>query len=156
MLEEHNLVVAKFDAMARLATLKQAQEMIQRRQLKAPHDGVVLNVDGKKGYWVTAGEPVIQLVRMDRLEVEGRVPAHRYHYSKVLNQKAKVVVELGAAANGQPPLSVERDAQISFASPVIDEDGAFRITAEIPNEKKQDGSWLLVPGQSATIVLQGK
>jgi multidrug efflux pump subunit AcrA (membrane-fusion protein) len=155
-LEEHNLVVARWDALARLSQHKQALAMIERRQLTAPHDGVVVSVDRKKGYWVTAGEPVIQLVRMDRLEVEGRVPVRRFRYSEVKNQKAKVIVKIGGETSGLTSPTVEIDTRISFASPLIEEDGAFRISAEIPNEKKPDGSWLLEPGRSATIVLQGK
>ena len=73
-----DLGIAKTTVKVRAAELKAAQEDISRRQITAVLDGVVEKVYRHKGEWVQPGEPVVKLLRMDRLWIEGYVDASRY------------------------------------------------------------------------------
>ncbi len=149
-LERYTLDIASWDAQAAYAKYQQTMVMVERRRLKAPHNGIVEKVLRYKGDWVTPGDPVVQLTRIDRLRVEGRVSAARYHPSDVDRRQAEVRVNLAGSDGGK---TVTLRGVKVVASYVIEEDTSFRVLAEIEN-KKQDSKWLLSPGMCATIVLQ--
>ena len=47
---------------------KAAEIGVERRILRAPFSGVVLKVKKHVGEWVAAGEPIVELIRVDRLD----------------------------------------------------------------------------------------
>lgn len=148
--EAFTLEVKKSDARAAYAQYQQAQDMVKRHELRAPHAGRVERVEKYKGAWVSPGTPVIQLTRMDRLRVEGRISQRRFHPSDIDRRRADVQVFL---AGGEDDRSVTISNVEIIASYVIEEDGSFRILAEFDNQK-QGSKWLLNPGLSARIVLR--
>jgi multidrug resistance efflux pump len=148
--EAYSLEVATLDAQAAYAQYKQARDMVQRYELRAPHTGRVERVEKYKGAWVSPGTPVVQLTRMDRLRVEGRVSQKRFHPGDVDGRRADVQVFL---AGGEDDRSVTVSDVEIVASYIIEEDGSFRILAEFDNQK-QGSKWLLNPGLSAKIVLR--
>lgn len=154
-LAEFELIVAALDARAKYAQYEQALTMIEQRQLKAPHDGVVNKLFRHKGDWVNAGEVVMQIVRMDRLRVQGRVSAARYHWRDIQGQRVEVQVLLPGSSDAQQAETVKLSGQIAFASSVIEEDGSFRFWVDVENQQ-QNGAWLLGPGLEASVTLLGK
>jgi multidrug resistance efflux pump len=59
-----------------LAQIDAVENRLQRRSIRAPFDGVVVKLYRQQSEWVRAGEPILRLVRMDRLRVEGFVNAN--------------------------------------------------------------------------------
>ncbi len=51
--------------------LLQAQELLERHQIQAPAMGVVVALKRRIGEWVEPGTDVLQIVKIDRLRVEG-------------------------------------------------------------------------------------
>jgi hypothetical protein len=149
-IEAFGLDVAKSDARAAYAQYEQATDMVKRHELRAPHSGRVERVEKYKGAWVSPGTPVIQLTRMDRLRVEGRVAQKRFHPGDIDRRRADVQVFLTGDEEG-PSVTV-KNVEI-IASYVIEEDGSFRIQAELGNQK-QGAKWILSPGMSATMELR--
>ena len=139
--------VAAAEARARYAQFEQASAMIERRKLVAPHTGLVNEVFRHKGDWVNAGDPVVHLVRMDTLRVQGRVSAEEYNWEDLKGKPVQIVVTLA----GGEPYTV--DGTIGFAGEYIEPDGAFRVWADIPNER-QGNSWKMGPGLEAKMKLQ--
>jgi macrolide-specific efflux system membrane fusion protein len=146
-LARYENVIAAIEARAKYSQYEQATAMIERRQLLAPHSGFVNQVFKNVGDWVTPGDPVMHLVRMDKLRVHGRVNGDEFTYRDLLNRQVTVEVTL---AGGQ---TQSVNARIGFASPVIEDDGSFRVWADIDNPKDGNG-WILGPGMHARIVLR--
>ena len=69
-------------AMLKAATARAGllQEKIRRMQIKAPFDGVVRTRHASKGEWVKAGDPVVELVGLQPLEIVVRVPANELRF----------------------------------------------------------------------------
>lgn len=147
-LAKFELIVAFLDAKAKYSQYEQADAMIDMRKLKSPMDGVVDNVFLSRGDWVQPGTPVMKIVQMDQLRVHGRVPASLHSWSDVLNQEVEVTVTLPGGQKEQ------LRSKITFASQFVQEDGSFRVHADIPN-RQENGSWVMGPGLSATMRLVG-
>ena len=141
-------VVAALDARAKLAQHEQADAMIDRLKLRAPHPGVVVQIFRRRGDWVSAGDPVMQLVRMDQLRVKGSVSANLYNRSKITGRDVQVVVKLAGGAETHTV-----NAKINYTSYVVEDDKSFSIWVNIPNQKIGD-DWLLGPGLEAEIHLR--
>jgi multidrug resistance efflux pump len=74
--------------------LDAAEAMIKRRKLVAPFDAIVVELTKHRGEWVQAGEPVMRLVRIDRLRVDGMLEAKNYHQADIVGRPVEVVVTL--------------------------------------------------------------
>ncbi len=121
--------------------------MIERRKLIAPHSGVVNQIFRNEGDWVTPGDPVMHLVRLDQLRVHGRVNADDWGWRDLKGRPIDVVVTLPGG------LKQTVSSQIGFASQVIEDDGSFRIWADIDNVREGSG-WIMGPGLKAEIQLK--
>ncbi len=138
--------VAKLTAAARLAELEASAAGIERRRIKAPIDGMVVEVFHHVGEWVSPGEPVFHLVRMNRLRVEGFLKASEFDPGDVVNHPARVNVRL---AHGDATF----EGKIVFAHPVVDAKGDFKVWAEVENRQDATGQWLLRPGLTTTMYI---
>ena len=49
-----------------------------RRKVRAPIDGVIVELKRHRGEWVAAGDTLLRLLRMDRLRIEGFINAKDY------------------------------------------------------------------------------
>jgi multidrug efflux pump subunit AcrA (membrane-fusion protein) len=112
-------------ARAKEAEWKVSTVGVERRILKAPFDGVVINLYKKPGEWVTAGEPVLELVRIDRLGVRGSLPSDEWTPSDIDGRNVTVEVKL-------PKGRVEKvRGKVVFVTPVVEAGGGFPVWAEI-------------------------
>ncbi|TWU54576.1 Multidrug resistance protein MdtE precursor [Rubripirellula tenax] len=91
-----------------LATLE-----TERHRVVSPLDGVVAEVFQRAGDWVTEGEPIARVIRLDRLRAEGFAS---FDQLSELRKKPRVdlIIEIG---NGE---QVERTGTVVFVSPEID------------------------------------
>jgi macrolide-specific efflux system membrane fusion protein len=117
---------------------------IDRREIKAPIGGVVVERLKHEGEWVQPGETIIKLVRLDRLRVEGFVPADKYSPRDIDGAKVTVSIET-------PGGKIETaTGTIEFVSPVVEASGEYRVWTEIDN-RKAENHWVFRPGTVAKM-----
>lgn len=138
--------VAKMSADKHQADVQAADLSVARRQILAPISGEVATVYHEQAEWVNAGEPVIQVVRMDRLRVEGFVATSELNVAEIAGKDVTVEVEL---ARGQRQRFAGR---VTYISPVVTAGGKYRVRAEVENRLAGD-EWLLRPGTSAVMTI---
>lgn len=141
---------------ARTAQEEAARDEIERRRIVAPFAGVVEKVVKHVGEWCNPGDPVLLLLQMDKLRVEGFVSAARYAKQDLVGRKATVLIELAAGPDGKPRKEPFTGI-VGYASDKIDASGEYRIWVEIAN-KREKGQWLVQAGRqgSMTIHMSGQ
>ena len=144
-----DLDVAGLQKQVSEAELKAAEANLEHRRLLAPLDAVVVELSRHEGEWVAAGDPVMRLVRVDLLRVEGYLNAKEYRASDIQGRPVQVVVTL---AHGQRETF---PGKIVFVNPLVRSGGEFQVRAEVQNRKDGD-FWLLSPGLKAEMTIQLK
>jgi macrolide-specific efflux system membrane fusion protein len=142
--------VAEINTEVAQAKLNLANNEIDRRRVLAPFAGVVAEIYPNAGEWVNPGDPILRLVRMDRLRVEGFVRAEEYAPHEV--DAKPVTIEVKLPQVGVVPFT----SRIGFYSPEVEASGDFRVWAEIENRKDSQGHYLVSPGLPATMILNMK
>lgn len=145
-LANHEQVVAKITQASKESQLEAAKILLEHRKIAAPIDGVVVETLRHEGEWLTAGQPLLRIVRMDRLEIESLVDAEKYLPEEVMGRPVEVKVKLTR------DLVVTLNGEVTFASPLVEDQGAFRITVEFNNLKHND-NWVLRPGLNAFLTI---
>ena len=141
-----DMKVAKMTADKHHADVEAAELSVARRQILAPIGGEVATVCHEASEWVSAGEPGVQLVRMDRLRVEGFVTTTELNVDEIAGKQVIVEVEL---ARGRR----ERFAgAVTYISPLVTAGGKYRVRAEVQNRLSGD-EWLLRPGSAASMII---
>lgn len=133
--------VAQLTTQRMSKTLELAEEHLARRQIKTPVSGIVVEQLQQQGEWVEAGQPVLRIIRLDRLLVEGYVEAQLVDQS---SRGRKVQVQAQTRKG-----SVVIEGQLTFVSPEIDSvNQQVLVKAEIENRDLQ-----LRPGQPVEMVI---
>jgi multidrug efflux pump subunit AcrA (membrane-fusion protein) len=139
--------IAGIDAQGAQAQFEAHELNVSLRRIEAPFDGIVVQVHRHAGEWVGPGDPVMRLVRMNRLRVEGFVNAADFTPDDVSERPVTVAVRL-------PRGRVEQfESTLSFVSPVVEASGEFRVWADIDN-RKESGQWVLRPGLTAEMTVR--
>ena len=122
--------------------LDRAALLLEKRLIKAPFPGVVVQWKKQRGEWVEPGTPIVRVIRLNRLRAEAFVS------SRLLPEgSAGASVTLNAQLSGKP--DVRFPGKLVFIDPEIDPvNDQVRILAEIENT-----SLALRPGQSATLTI---
>ena len=139
--------LAEMTALVQNAALGSAEEAIQRRRIVAPFDGVVIEVDKAAAEWVSAGEAVLRVVRMDQLRVEGFVDGSQFNASDVADRG--VTVEIERARGGKETL----EGKVVYVYPIVQAGNKYRIRADVQNRRDDGGQLLLYPGMTATTFI---
>lgn len=139
-----DLKVAKMTADVHQSQVDSAELGVARRQIIAPIDGEVVTVFHEAEEWVNAGEPVLQLVRMDRLRVEGFVALAELNVAEIVGREVQIEVQL---ARGRAETF---SGKVVFVSPIVTAGGKYRVRAEVEN-RLENQQWLLRPGMTATM-----
>lgn len=138
----HDRELARLKVHLREIELQQAQRKVQRRQILAPRDGVIVQIHRHPGEWVEPGEKVLRLLRLDRLRCEGFVAAADAR-ERILGAKVKFHL---ANAAGTP---VQFEGVVSYVSPEVNPvNSEVRIWAEVDNRGLQ-----LRPGQRGSLTI---
>lgn len=134
---QHEIARLKLQSLEKAVAL--ATVRMERRNVRAPFAGVIVERKLSAGEWVEAGEPVLRLLQLDVLHAEGYVTADQ---AAGLQRGQAVRVETGS---GQ-----RVDGKLVFVSPEVDSvTKQVQVRAEIPNPA---GS--LQPGQPARLWIQ--
>lgn len=140
-----NFKVAALTAGEAQAEMEAAQIVIDRCQITSPVDGIVVQKYRQEGEWVRPGDPLMRVVGLKRLKLDGSLSADKYLPSMVIGKPATVVATI-------PSGNVTFDGTVVFASPEIDSNGNFDFTVEVQN-RPQGNSWLLRPGGIASVTI---
>jgi multidrug efflux pump subunit AcrA (membrane-fusion protein) len=147
LVAEMTFKIAGFEREEAVAQLEAVDNRLDRRTIKAPFDGVVVKVHRQQNEWVKSGEPIMRLVRMDRLRVEGFVNADTVAPDQLKNAEIKIVLDL--AGDDEEVLT----ARILEVSSIV-EASRYRIWTEVDNQPGRGGyKWLLRPGAEAKMVI---
>jgi multidrug efflux pump subunit AcrA (membrane-fusion protein) len=138
--------VAKMNADVHQAAVQSADNDVARRQIIAPLEGLVVALLHEKGEWVAAGEAVVQVVRIDRLRVEGLLSAAEYDPAEIANRPVTVDVPLAGGRIGRFL------GKVVFISPLVAAGNTYRVRAEVENHVEA-GHPLLRPGMTATMTV---
>ncbi len=103
----------RLTANAKKAEVDAAQVALERRVLRAPFDGVVTSVVKKPGEWVAAGDPVMQVVGINRLRVMGNLDAAQWGPNDIAGRSVTVTVLLPRGRTLDVP------GKVTYVSPVI-------------------------------------
>ncbi len=139
--------IAAVKAKAAAQKVKAADLAIDRRKIKAPLTGKVIKVFLHNGEWANPGDPVMHVVRLDRLRVVGFVDARQFNPADLHARPATLNVQL----SGGRPATFE--GKITFVNPTIEPGTSqFQIYAEVAN-RKEKGEWILQSGLGGTLVI---
>lgn len=134
--DQRSITVEKLEVLS-------AKEKLQRHSVVAPWGGIVRKIFKRQGEWADTGEPLIEMIQMDRLWVEGKIAINSINPYQVSDRPVKVNMKL---ANGE---TVSFDGKIVFVDPeVIGRN--YRVRAEVANRAFQN-HWLLLPGMKVQM-----
>lgn len=141
----HEQDIKGYERSIRGAERDVADLQIRRRKILAPIDGIVRERYVHVGEWLRPGDPVLKLIRMDRLRIKGTIQDETIPPFQVDQAEVEVTVVLGAL--GEQTFS----GKIVFVSPVVTIGGEYEVWAEVINRKEviggvETGHYLLRPG----------
>jgi multidrug efflux pump subunit AcrA (membrane-fusion protein) len=146
---EMELRIAGLQSKVSEAELAQATEKVERRRIKSPLAGQVQKLYKHVGEWVQAGEPVLHVVQVSSLRVQGTLNISEYAPEEVMGRPVtvKVVFARGRAETF--------NGNIIFVDPMVEQGGDYLVRALIKN-REENGQWLLRPGMVAEMTIQLK
>jgi multidrug resistance efflux pump len=135
------------------AQVNAAELAINKRHIDSPLDGIVVERFKHAGEWVQPGEPILHVVRIDTLRVQGYLEAGRFTPQDVLGKRVKIVVRLPPTLAGPPEGAVltTTESVISYVSPIVEVSGEFRVWADVKNDRG-----VIRPGLPAEMTIDVK
>jgi multidrug efflux pump subunit AcrA (membrane-fusion protein) len=143
--------VSTLAAISKAVEVDAAENAIERRLIKSPLDGVVVQMFPHQGEWMQPGDPLARVVRADKLRVEAYVDSTRWNPEQVRDRP--VTAEVVLADNRREQFK----GRIVFTSPIVESGGDYRVFAEVENRQIEGTQqWLLRAGQTATLTIHSK
>jgi len=144
---ELDQTIAELTSQVRAAHVQAAQVQAERRRVNSPLNGVVVQIYQHAGEWAMPGEPILHVVRMDRLRVVGFVNSDDAAPEELLDRPVVSTVF------DRRDLKREVNGRVAFASPIVETSGQFRIWVEVEN-RQEKGAWILRPGLTADMTIE--
>jgi len=140
----HDLEIAQLNCRLKENELHVVTGRLERLKIVAPLAGMVVQIKRHRGEWVEPGNPIVRVVRMDRLRAEGFLDA-RLASAALDGRSVTLTVELADKKSGK------FHGKIVFISPEVNPvNGQVRVWAEIENPKLE-----LRPGVQGSLVIDG-
>lgn len=145
--------IAKIQYVAKRSERQLAEHELTRRRVVAPFGGYIENRVSQLGEWVQPGSPILQLVQLDKLRVEGDIDVLRFPGQVTRGAPAKVLIYSNAERTGSSEeRAVAIDAKVGFVGSEIDLNHRARIWVEIENQQIGE-EWVFKPGMEADILV---
>jgi multidrug efflux pump subunit AcrA (membrane-fusion protein) len=142
---ERDVQVASLTSELRQAQVTVAEINLKKHRIVSPLDGILVQLYRKPGEWVSPGDPIARIVRMDKLRVEGFVDASRYLPEDIEGREVTIVIR-------RPNREEETfKSTITFVSPIVEASGDYRVWAEVDNRASKGKHWVLRPGMEAEM-----
>ncbi|MEM8864382.1 MAG: HlyD family efflux transporter periplasmic adaptor subunit, partial [Planctomycetota bacterium] len=142
----HDRKLAELDAWALKAEYEAAEMAIERRTLRAPFNGMVIEKFRDEKEWVNPGDPVLRLVRLDELQVEGLVSVAEHPPAELDGCEVTINVAVG---NGRP---VQATGRIVYINPILLRGQKAVVRAEVTN-REENGHWVILPQMTAKMTI---
>lgn len=140
---EKSLAIAAMNCKLKENEVQLASHRLEQCRITAPLSGMVVELKRHRGEWVEPGQPVMRIVRLDRLRAEGFVPA-RELAENITGRSVTLSVDLPGRQGAQFA------GKLTFVSPEINAvNGQVRVWAEIENAGLE-----LRPGNSGVMTIQ--
>ena len=124
---------------------REAEIRLERRTVRSPIDGIVIEVPLQPGEAAAAGQAVCRVINVDRLRVKAVYDAG--HLGSISRQ-SKATFEIAGDAEGDPPTTVA--ANITFINPEVrPSERVFEVWAEIDNTNRT-----LSPGSKGSLKIE--
>jgi len=143
---EMRIAQARYDAKRNEREMSQFE--VERRSITAPFDGYIEARIAQLGEWVQPGTPIVTLVQLDQLRVEGVVNALRY--GRQVTPGTPVRVRVMSETNADDAITVP--GKIGFVSSEIDLNNRYRVWVDIEN-RRVGNDWAIKPGMKAEIII---
>ena len=121
---------------------------LELHTLLASMNGHVVDVYKHSGEWLAVGEPLLRVVRLDRLRIEAFVDPTELGPQEITGRQVRVTAVLERGRVEEFP------GEVTFVRSIIDTNGQYRIQAEVAN-RQEAGHWLLRPGLLVSMTLHG-
>ncbi len=130
------------------AELDLADDNLRRYKILSPMEGeaIVRELYRHEGEWLKPGDPVLHLIRIDKLRIEGFLNVARFDRHEVRNRPVTVTVEL---ARDQ---KATFQGRVTSVDPVVQAGGEYSVWAEVQNTQIHD-EWVLMPGMTVTMAI---
>lgn len=126
---KHDREVAELQVMLAENEYRQQEELLERHKIQSPAVGVVVAINKRVGEWVEPGMELLEIVKIDRLRIEGFVSTAAASQNLV-GRQANVTV-LAADQEQIVP------AKVVFVSPDANPvNGQVRVYLEIDNSQR--------------------
>ncbi len=142
---DRDVQVAGLTTELRQAQVTVAEINLNKHRIVSPLDGILVQLYRKPGEWVSPGDPIARIVRMDKLRVEGFVDASSYLPEDIDGARVTIIIR---RPNRDPE---EFQSTISFVSPIVEASGDYRVWAEVDNRSSKGKHWVLRPGMQAEM-----
>ncbi|QDU87161.1 multidrug resistance protein MdtN [Pirellulimonas nuda] len=146
---QHDRTLAGHEYWVKKAELELAQIAVDKRTIFAPFDGVVLEVLRHQNEWVSPGDPIVRVIKLDTLQVDGYVRLDDYSPSQIDGCEVTVEVNVG------PGRTIPTAGRIVNIDPIAGTDGKgsrYLVRAEIAN-RQEDGRWLILSRLPAKMTI---
>ena len=154
-LAEQQQDIAKVQFVGKRTEVALAESELKKRRIVAPFDGFVETRIAQLGEWVQPGTPVLQLVQLDTLRVEGDVDALRYPGQITVGTPAMVYIYAyaGRDSDRDKAQTIKLEGKVGFVSSEIDLNNRYRIWVEVKNERRGN-EWVIKPGMEADVLVR--
>jgi multidrug resistance efflux pump len=144
--EKEELEAARLTAKGKAAELEASKVSLDKRTLRSPIDGKVVQVYRHVGEWVAPGEAVFRIVSVDRLKIVSNLDANEYGPSDVSGRPVTVEVSL---PRGQKS---KLEGKVVSVNPVVGIGFKLPVTIEL-DTPMEHGEPLIRAGQRAAITI---
>lgn len=139
---EEKTAIAKLTAQLRETEMRIVQTQLKKHEIVSPLEGMVVDVFRRSGEWVQTSDPVVKVVRIDRLRAEGFI-RNEEAMIDMIGSPATVHVEVP----NQDAIEVE--GKVTFVDPEVDPvNGQVRVCIDIDNKDLK-----LRPGLRASMTI---
>lgn len=140
---QHVLNVAEITAALKGTAFEAAKQKLDRQTIRAPIDGVVVQVYRHNGEWVEPGRQVVRILRMDRLRAVGFVDAAQLDAAPI-GSAVELLIKSGEKA------AETFSGTLVYVSPEVDPvNDQVRVWAEVDNPEMQ-----LKPGMRGAMIVK--
>ncbi len=134
------------------AAVQQADWKARQKEIAAPRDGLVFDTLYREGEWVAAGNPVIQILPPDEIEVRFFVPETVVGKLKI---GQATTVHCDGCSAPVPALITFISTQVEYTPPVIySNENRSKLAFMVIAKPSLDEAPLLHPGQPLEVTLQ--
>jgi RND family efflux transporter MFP subunit len=143
-------ILARFEADVKDAERRAAQVALVRREIRAPFDGQIEDMDLDESEWVNPGDPIMRLVQFNVMWVDSWVNSQDFDPSELQGRPVTLRITLARGREAKVPGRIIHVSQSTTQA--TQGYNRFRVRAEIDNQRTGD-FWLVRPGLPAYMTI---